>query len=462
MEPDSFASMLDPQMGQSGAAPMDPMAAMMQPQAFDPSLIMRPVASPQESEQRRGMWNQIVQKFQTDPNLQRAMFMTGAMMMQPLQPGQTSAGNLANAGVVGLNAYTAGTAADEARQKAARGEQREERRLGMQETQTGAQVKATEAGTANTLLDIQKKTRTMQSDIDASIALAEEKVLKAKEFKDEASLRTAQRALKEHEARVALIPDEEARRREKLKYDKLEAEIGLLGAKSEEARKGPGTGNTAIEAGYRVYRDIWEKSPELQKQYPNQADYVNDALTGKKKGTAVEALGAYYKAHENNPEAINKDIVKQLTERINKELGVQPAKPAPSLRAIDKLRKNPSLKGDFEALYGPGSADVHLAPSKQDQKPAEKPATETPAPEEPSTRAGKGAGVTRYGVLTPSSTISKGYFEGDEGAVNYVRERLKTAFAANLPEEVVEDLAKKGDARAKEILEIIRDRKRSK
>jgi hypothetical protein len=348
------------------------MAAMMQPQAFDPSLIMRPVASPQEAGERRGMWNQIVQKFQTDPNLQRAMFMTGAMMMQPLQPGQTSAGNLANAGVVGLNAYTSGTAADEAKQKAARGEQREERRLGMQETQTGAQVKATEAGTASTLLDIQKKTKTMQSDIDASIALAEEKVLKAKEFKDEASLRTAQRALKEHQARVELIPDEEARRREKLKYDKLEAEIGLLGAKSEEARRDPTTTRqpTAVAEQERILKERYESSDQLKTRFPGGwQDYAHSVTT--KAATPTESWTNMLKSVGGDPALIPEDIRKRLLDDMRGEMGIKPTKPAPSLRAIDKLKKNPNLKPDFEALYGPGSADVYLAPAKQEQKPAE-------------------------------------------------------------------------------------------
>jgi len=142
-------------MGQSPQMPQaDPsgspaaMGAMMQP---DPTaqiqMYNRPANDPQEYEKRLGGWSELVQRFQSNPNLQRAMMMTGAMMAQPLQPGQTAGGALGNAAVVGMNAYTAGTAADRQAMMEAAKNAREERRLGMEEAKVGPEIASIEAGT---------------------------------------------------------------------------------------------------------------------------------------------------------------------------------------------------------------------------------------------------------------------------------------------------------------------------
>lgn len=92
-----------------------------------------PAATPAELEKRKSGWMSLVQKFQSNPNLQRAMMMAGAQMAQPLQQGQTTTGNIANSAVVGANAYQMGQTADLARAAAGRKEGRDERGLVVQE-----------------------------------------------------------------------------------------------------------------------------------------------------------------------------------------------------------------------------------------------------------------------------------------------------------------------------------------
>jgi len=93
-------------------------------------------ASPAELEKRKAGWAAVWEKFNTDPNLQRAFGMAGAMLAQPMQPGQTNAGNISNAFMVGTNAYQQGEAAQRAQ---AAGERKEGREIESHQSQLRSQ-----------------------------------------------------------------------------------------------------------------------------------------------------------------------------------------------------------------------------------------------------------------------------------------------------------------------------------
>lgn len=76
-------------------------------------------ATPQEREQRKSAWATVLNKINSDPNLQRAMLVTGLSMMRP-------GANLGSSGLAGLSAYEAGRQADDQRQTQQRREGRED------------------------------------------------------------------------------------------------------------------------------------------------------------------------------------------------------------------------------------------------------------------------------------------------------------------------------------------------
>lgn len=126
----------DPTQIPGGGAPY---SGMMQP-GPDLSVAHRPAASPQEYEQRLTGWQQLANRFMSDPNLQRSLFLTGAMLTQPIQPGQTTSGAIGNAAVVGMNAYQVGQQANLAQQAALRKEARENKELGIREQESQARI----------------------------------------------------------------------------------------------------------------------------------------------------------------------------------------------------------------------------------------------------------------------------------------------------------------------------------
>lgn len=134
-----FTEMMGQQPQQSQGQMGAPYGQMMQPQV-DLSAAHKPVASPQEYEQRLTGWQQLANRFMSDPNLQRAMMMTGAAMMQPIQPGQTTGGALGQAAMVGVNAYGVGEATNLAHQAALRKEGRENKELGIREQESQARI----------------------------------------------------------------------------------------------------------------------------------------------------------------------------------------------------------------------------------------------------------------------------------------------------------------------------------
>ena len=115
----SFDQILNPQNGVPN--PNQPQAMQglgLAPQMADMPDIQAPVpATPEEAEQRKGAWTQVLERVNTDPNLRRAMMVMGLSMMRP-------GANLGSSGLAGLSAYEMGRMADQTQAKEARQEAR--------------------------------------------------------------------------------------------------------------------------------------------------------------------------------------------------------------------------------------------------------------------------------------------------------------------------------------------------
>lgn len=142
-------------------APLDAgFATMMQPQP-DFTAANRPAANAQELDRRMTGWAALANKIQTDPNLRQAMLVTGASMMQPLQPGQTGMGSLGQSMVAGAGAYAQGEQRAFQQKVIAGREKREEDRAGMEKELHPERVRQARAGSrrAETEADVAVATR---------------------------------------------------------------------------------------------------------------------------------------------------------------------------------------------------------------------------------------------------------------------------------------------------------------
>lgn len=233
--------------GQPPAAPgMNFAATMGPPMEFEAAHV--PAATPAEAETRKAGWMKIYEKFNSNPNLQRALALVGAQLAQPIGPGQTTAGATANAAVVGMNAYQLGQQADFQKQMALKKEGREDARIGMEQERLGFEGRrvaetektgavgrtATEAGTRNTMLEGDLKSRTFEDLVGTAAAQRRLMETRADTASRDETIKSLERINQELELR-AKMPSI-ARR--------VEQEIELNQAKIDEL-KSQGSGRAA-------------------------------------------------------------------------------------------------------------------------------------------------------------------------------------------------------------------------
>jgi hypothetical protein len=274
-----------------------------------------PAATPQEVEKRRSGWMQLVQKFQENPNLQRAMMLVGANLMQPLPPGQTPGGALGQSAVVGMNAYQMGQQQDVARQAALRKEEREERQLGFEERRVTEAERTGEVGRAATgeqtaerremrpinLQTAQERLKELQAGgkraAELHTAGARERELKALKAEIEAGLpRSVQveRVLAEINAELAKpaltaaqtekAAAEAREGRAKAGITEQELALGVEGRAAIKARTQP----TAFTAQAQYLEEAWKGSETLRRQNPDMKAWVVDITTkAKERPTAA-------------------------------------------------------------------------------------------------------------------------------------------------------------------------------
>ena len=385
-----------------GASPMPPAQAepgynamMQQDPMQDLIQYNRPAANPQELEKRTTGWATLAQRFEQDPNLQRALFLTGAMLAQPVRPGQTTAGNIANAGVVGMNAYTQGKAAEiEQMAKMAR-EGREERRLGLEEAKLPSQIGSMEAGTAHT----KATTATVEAARPGVEAEAKVKAGTADDLIQTARLTREKAALAQSDAEKDSILKDLTRANEALRaeaqgpnisrlvqqeLDKNDAVIGQLKAKSkqETAKAGVdeltaqivqglppeeqkdfalkrgkyGTGSqSAIVQQRDMYGDIYDKLPENDpmRQQMSKDQFVLRQLQSGKQSSALKELTDYVTKMEGAGLTPDPQIVDMWTKAAkmtgeSKAPGAAAPAPGGPAPAPAATKGGPAVKGKIQ------------------------------------------------------------------------------------------------------------------
>lgn len=163
-----------------------------------PDLSAAPPQTPQEFEQRKSQWGEVLQKVQSDPNIMRAIAVAGIRMMQP---GATFGQGIAS----GYGAWEAGNAAAE---DSARQAQIDQQNAALRVAQTEAIQQRTAESAARTPLELEK----LQAAVDL---IPDER--KRRELANRAS-------------ELAIVTDEAMLQP---RLDKLRAEVAALGAQAD-------------------------------------------------------------------------------------------------------------------------------------------------------------------------------------------------------------------------------------
>lgn len=386
-------SMIPPTLGQpmpsAGTPPPDASggmgsyAGMTQPQ--DPTLtaINKPAQTPAEVETRKSGWQAVWDKFTTDPNLQRAMLMVGAHMMQPLAPGQTTMGHLGQSLALGSQAINAGEYANYEKSRQDTKDQQETAESGARVAASKASTAETQARTPGTIADSKVKTDTAQARIDeANTASATAKLALAKATSQE-EVDKIQRDLDKHKLQIEqAVPDA-------VRKKAVMAELEAAGLKADEAKArinaskaAAGASGSAARANNlkadesQITLDVLKKMPDSEKKefltktgkYSTSASGVTQQaslwgdlydklpatdssksgktreqfqmkmLTEAKSKDALESLTKYMAANGDDPE-----IIQGLTELIKGNMSAKKAAagtPGPGTRPpLDSFQK---------------------------------------------------------------------------------------------------------------------------
>lgn len=234
-----MAEQLQPQM-----PPAMPFTGMMQnePNQLLAS-ISKPAQTPEEVIERKGLWQSIVEKINTDPNLQNAMLMMGANLMQPPAPGQSPAGQVGQAIGTGFGVYKAGEFS-QYQQEAQAGE------TARKERESAAGIKQTEATTAATAQSTKLAQQLEKSQVEKAGLELEGLRTKLGTAKSEGEIEAIKADLAKRKADIEkTIPDVNLRAARIAELDKISAEVEEARgrARNLEAAAGHYKARTAME-----------------------------------------------------------------------------------------------------------------------------------------------------------------------------------------------------------------------
>lgn len=213
-----------------------PFASMVSPQP-DVSQVAKPATSPEEIEQRKAGWQQIM----SNPNFMRALGYMGTQLMQPIQPGQTRMGHLGRAAQTGMTAFQMGEYAQYEQDRQAREDARKQK-------ESDANVAATEATTAlnkerlpGVRADAEVAAQTTQARIDKVKKDVEKATLDIDRTKLDNELKTMEKELKARQKSIMeSIPDETLRKAEMAKVDAQILEVDAVRARIAASRAAAG------------------------------------------------------------------------------------------------------------------------------------------------------------------------------------------------------------------------------
>lgn len=99
-----------PQVAQAPGAPPSGIDPWVQAGTqLDPKIAPGVAQTPEELDRRRSGWKTFISRLETDPNLQAMFLKMGTQLMQPVQPGQSSAGHVGAALQSGVDYAVAGS-----------------------------------------------------------------------------------------------------------------------------------------------------------------------------------------------------------------------------------------------------------------------------------------------------------------------------------------------------------------
>lgn len=211
--------------------PLEPVAQNVMPQANYTAMsqpnpvaeMQKPAQSPQEVEQRKAGWLQVIQGLQNNPNFMRAVGFAGAALAQPKPVGQSTLGHIGNAWMVGNSAYELGN--NSANEYALRmGKDARE------QAESAANVERVKAGTERERVATETARATQQATIDDAITKSKKAKLDLDKATKVEEVEAIERELIKRKATLAQqIPDAKLRAA-------AEAEVDLSIQKLEEAK----------------------------------------------------------------------------------------------------------------------------------------------------------------------------------------------------------------------------------
>jgi hypothetical protein len=317
-------------LGENPQEPQPPgmMGGAVQPTHPIVGEMNKPAATPAEFEKRKAGWMAIFDKMQNDPSMRQAALMFGASMLQPVQPGQTQAGQFGQALVTGAGAYNAGEYAQYQQGMAEREAQRKERESAANIEQTQAQTATSRArlpgvaaeskvaaGTADTRIE-QAKTEAARAKVALDSATDEAQVAKIErdvrfrkaglqKVVDDSKVLAAVEAEYDNvalqaEATRARIKEAGALAREhggKADISDLTVDIVKKMDPAEQRdfllKKGRyGTATSALTQQRDMWSDLYDRLPpeDASKAGKTREQFVIDRLTASKQKDAVEML----------------------------------------------------------------------------------------------------------------------------------------------------------------------------
>lgn len=339
--------------------------------APDVSSIQKPAATPQELEQRKARWMEVL----TNPNFIRAAGYMGTSLMQPIAPGQTKMGHLGQALNVGNAAFQMGEYAqfeqDMKQKEEARKAAESQANIGLTQAQTGlatqqgrkagADANVAEGTVDARILEANQQVEKTKADIASVLAETDNK--KRAGRLQEIELQVAERLKKIKES----IPDATIRASIEAEYQKAGEEIKRIRAQTDQATAAAGASRAAAgestedtkfkaltretfkaltleekkaaiktkfgggtTSGMAQQSEMWgtlyDKLPENDpiKKGKTREQFQIQQLSSAKKKDAVDSLAKYIAGGGDDP-----DVISALNDIIKQDLAGRKPAPAP-------------------------------------------------------------------------------------------------------------------------------------
>lgn len=207
------------------------------------SQISKPAQTPEEVIERKGLWQSLIEKINTDPNLRNAMLTVGTHLLQPPNPGQSPAGQVGQAIGAGFGTFKAGEFSQFQQEQQAAEAARKER-------ESAAGIGKTKANTAA----ITQATNLARQLEGSQIARAELELeglrTRLKTAGSEAEVKAVEAELAKRRGDIEkTIPDTSLRASRLAELDKVSADVAEARSRSKnlEAAAGHFRARTAAE-----------------------------------------------------------------------------------------------------------------------------------------------------------------------------------------------------------------------